>query len=235
VARELERRWEEALKAQRQLEDEFARWLRSVPGRLSPDDDRTTRSLAGDLPAVWQAATTTAAERRRIARPWLEHVSATVDKASERVDVTPHRAGGLVESHTVSRPVKRYDRQADHPRLVARLRAWCAERRGAAAMAARLNAEGFRPPQPAERFTRGMVQRLLWHLGLARRAPHGSRAGLGRDEYRPSSLARRLGIPRDTVRRRLRAGRLTAQRGADGHYVIWADASERRRLRGLHR
>ena len=80
-----------------------------------------------------------------------------------------------------------------------------------------------------------MVQRLLWHLGLARREPHGSRAGLGRDEYRPAGLARRLGISRDTVRRWLRAGWLTSRRDAEGHHVIWADASELRRLRELHR
>jgi Recombinase/Recombinase zinc beta ribbon domain len=235
MARELERRWEEAMKSQRPLEDEFARWQRTAPGRLSPDDERMIRSLAGDLPAVWQAATTTAAERQRIARLLIEHVSVTVDKASERVDVTLHWTGGLAESHTVSRPVKRYDLQTDYPRLVARLRAWCAERLSAAEMADRLNAEGFRPPKRAERFTRGMVQRLLWHLGLAHRKPHGSLAGLDRDEYRPSSLARRLGVSWDTVRRWLRAGWLTARRDADGHHVIWADASELRRLRELHR
>ena len=90
--------------------------------------------------------------------------------------------------------MKRYDLQADYPRLVERLRAWCGEGLSAAAIAERLNAEGFRPPKRAERFNRGMVQRLLWHLGLARREPHGSLAGLGRDEYRPGGLARRLGI-----------------------------------------
>ena len=46
-----------------------------------------------------------------------------MDKASERVDVELHWVGGLVESHTLSRPVRRYDLQADYPRLVARLRA----------------------------------------------------------------------------------------------------------------
>ena len=34
VARELERRWETALKQQRQLEDEFENWKRSAPARL---------------------------------------------------------------------------------------------------------------------------------------------------------------------------------------------------------
>jgi len=235
VARELERRWEEALKLQQQLEDDFARWQRTAPGRLTPDDEAAIRALACDLPALWQAATTTPAERQRIAGLLIEQVSVRVDKTSERVDVEVHWAGGLVESHTLSRPVERYDLQADSPWRVERLRAWCAERLSAAEIAARLNAEGFRPPKRADRFTRPMVQRLLWHLGLDRREPHGSLAGLGRDEYRPSSLARRLGISRDTVRRWLRAGWLTARRDAEGHYVIWADASELRRLRQLHR
>jgi len=162
-------------------------------------------------------------------------VSVLVDKASEHVAVVLHWAGGLSESHDLSRPVKRYDLQADYPRLIARLRASCAEGLSAAGIADRLNAEGFRPPKRAERFNRGMVRRLLWHLDLDRREPHGSPSGLGRDEYRPGGLARRLGISRDTVRRWLRAGWLTARRDAEGHHVIWADASELRRLRELHR
>ena len=130
--------------------------------------------------------------------------------------------------------MKRYDLQADYPQLVARLRAWCGEGLSAAGIAERLNEEGFRPPKRVERFHRGMVQRLLWQLDLARREPHGSLASLGRDEHRPGSLARRLEISRDTVRRWLRAGWLTSRRDGEGHHVIWADASELSRLRELH-
>ncbi len=234
VGRELERRWEEALKSQGRLEDEHERWRRTATGRLSADDERMIRSLAGDLPAVWKAATTTPAERQRIARLLIERVEVRVDKSSERVDVELHWVGGLVESQVLSRPVKRYDLQADYPRLVERLRAWCGEGRSAAEIAGRLNAEGFRPPKRAERFTGEMVRRLSWNLDLSHREPHGSVAGLGRDEYRPAGLARRLGISRDTVRRWLRAGWVTATRDPEGHHVIWADASELGRLGELH-
>ena len=79
-----------------------------------------------------------------------------------------------------------------------------------------------------------MVLRLTWRLGLGRREPHGSPAGLGRDEYRPWACAT-AGDSRDTVRRWLRAGWLTVRRDAEGHHVIWADAPELRRLRELHR
>ena len=222
------------MKSQRQLEDDFERWQRTAPGRLSGDDERAIRSLAADLPAVWRAATTTPAERQQIARLLIERVKVQVDKSSERVAVEHRWIGGLVESHTLSRPVSRYDVQADYPRLVERRQAWSAEGRSTATMAESLNTEGFRPPKRAARFTREMVQRLLWHLKLARREPHGSLTGLGPDEYRPSLLARRLGISRDAVRGWIRLGRVTTRRDVEGHHIVWADASELARLGELH-
>jgi hypothetical protein len=69
---------------------------------------------------------------------------------------------------------------------------------------------------------------------LAHRKPHGDRSGLTEDEYRPSGLARRLGIALDTVRRWIRAGWVTSGRDAAGHHVIWADAPELTRLQELH-
>jgi hypothetical protein len=234
VARELERRWEEALKHQRQLDDEYERFVRSAPAELSETALSSIRALAADLPAVWAAATTTPADRQRVARLLLERVVVTVDRASERVEVVLHWFGGAAQAHTISRPVTRYCQQSDYPRLVARLRELCAGRENSSAIAERLNAEGFRPPKRTNRFTGEMVRRLTAHLGMARRQRHGSTAGLGPDEYRPMGLARRLGISRDTVRRWLRAGWLNLRRDEDGHHVIWADAGELRRLRELH-
>jgi DNA invertase Pin-like site-specific DNA recombinase len=234
VARELERRWEEALKRQRQLDDEYERWQRGAPARLSDTAVSSIRALAADLPAVWSAATTTPADRQRVARLLLDRVIVTVDKASEWVDVVLHWVGGAVRSHGLARAVRRYDQHSDYRRLTARLRVLCGERRTAAAIADRLNAEGFRPPKRTARFTRGMVLRLIGQLGLGCRPPHGSPAGLGPDEYRPAGLARRLGVNRDTVRRWVRVGWVTVRRDDDGHQVIWADAGELRRLRELH-
>ena len=234
VARELERRWEEALKQQQRLDDEYDRFARSAPAELSGEAMSSIRALAADLPTVWSAATTTPADRQRIARLLLERVVVTVDKASEGVDVAMHWIGGAVRKHTITRSVTRYSQQSNYPRLVARLRELCRERRNSAAIAERLNAEGFRPPKRTTQFTGGIVVRLTAHLGLERRQRHGSTSGLGPDEYRPAGLARRLGLSRDTVRRWLRAGWLTVRRDADGHHVIWADASELRRLRELH-
>ena len=235
VARTLERRWEDALKHKQQLDDEHERWQRTAPGELSDAAASSIRALAADLPAVWSAATTTPADRQRVARLLLERVVVTVDKASERVDVTLHWTGGAVCGHALTRAVCRYDQRSEYPRLVARLRELCAGRPHAAAIAERLNAEGFRPPKRTSRFTPDMVLRLIGQLGLGRREPHGSRVGLGRDEYRPSRLADRLGIDRDTVRRWVKVKWVNVRRDENGHAVIWADAEELRRLRALHR
>jgi DNA invertase Pin-like site-specific DNA recombinase len=233
VARELERRWEEALKAKRRLDDEYERWQRSAPGPLSDAAVSAIRALSADLPAVWSAPSTTPADRQRVARLLLEQVVVTVEKSSERVGAELHWVGGTVRSHALTRPVGRYAHHSDYPRLVERVRTLCGERQSPAAIAERLNAEGFRPPKRASSFTPAMARRLTIRLGFGRRARHGGRAGLGPDEYRPMELARRLGVGRDAVRGWVRSGWVNARRDADAHHVIWADADELERLRVL--
>ena len=233
VARELERRWEEALKVQRQLDDEYLQWQRSVPTQLSDTAVSSIQALATDLPAVWAAVTTTPADRQRIARLLLERVVVTVDKTSERVDVALHWVGGSVQPLVICRPVTRYCDQSDYPKLVARLGELCAARLSSAAIAERLNAEGFHPPKRTPRFTPGMVQRLTAHLGQTRRERHGSTTGLGQDEYRPMGLARRLGMSLQTILRWVRAGWLNGRHDDNGHQILWADADELDRLREL--
>src|SRR6195256_764957 len=72
VLRELERRWEEALKEQRRLEEEYARFDRDQPRGLSACEREQIRALARDLPALWHAPATTSADRQRIVRLIIE-------------------------------------------------------------------------------------------------------------------------------------------------------------------
>ena len=63
VVRGLERRWEEALKEQRDLEEEYARFSRNQPAGLSAGERAQIRALAKDVPGLWHAPATTAADR----------------------------------------------------------------------------------------------------------------------------------------------------------------------------
>jgi hypothetical protein len=219
---------------QREIEEEWERWQRSVPVRLTVEDCALIRSLARDLPALWHADTTSIQDHVRIIRLLLERVEVTVDKTSEHVTVRLHWIGGSTEDHILNRPVKTYAQMTDYPGLVAKLRELVKKRLDATQIASELNRAGFRPPKRTTRFTGAMVRRLMERLRLAGRERLGSHTGLGPNEWRPGSLARRLDIPRDTVNKWRSKGWLSARRDSDGYWVLWADEAEIARLRELH-
>jgi hypothetical protein len=68
VARTLERSWEEKLVAQQQLEEAYHRFVQHKPRLLSEAEREAIRRLATDIPALWSASTTTAADRKEIMR-----------------------------------------------------------------------------------------------------------------------------------------------------------------------
>jgi DNA invertase Pin-like site-specific DNA recombinase len=235
VARELERRWEETLKEQRRLEEEYARFGRSQPAGLSPAEREQIRALAQDLPALWQAPGTTAADRQRLVRLVVEEVRVTVQGASERVDVTIRWAGGMCSRHDLVRSVRRYDQLADYDRLFNRIDELRHAGRTLAEVAERLNAEGFRPPKRAALFTSGMVARLLAKKRRRGPRPHADGQELGPHEWRLSDLARQLEMPPGTLHRWIRAGWVHARKlpTAGGPWAVWADADELDRMTRL--
>jgi hypothetical protein len=68
VARTLERAWEEKLTAQQQLQESYHRFLQPPPRGLSDEERNAIRRLAADIPALWHAPTTTAADRQEVVR-----------------------------------------------------------------------------------------------------------------------------------------------------------------------
>jgi hypothetical protein len=68
VARTLEHTWEEKLTAQQQLEEEEYRFVQQKPRLLSEVVREAIRRLATDIPALWAAPTTKAADRKEIIR-----------------------------------------------------------------------------------------------------------------------------------------------------------------------
>lgn len=234
VARTLEANWEAALGEQQRLKEEHARWQRSAPTPLLSSERAAIVSLAEDVPRLWHAETTTPEERQQIARLLLEEVRVKRDHNSERVEVELRWMGGFLQSLQLCRPVNQYDQQSSYPHLVDRLRSMCEEKLSSKEMAARLNEEGFRPPKRVDHFSSSMVLGLLWKLGLQSHSRLGSEAGLGCEEYRPGSLAKKLGIGRDTVRSWMKRGWVHLRVDEQGHSVLWADEEELVRLKQLH-
>lgn len=220
VARTLERDWEAALAAEQALEAEHARELARQPARLQAAELDAIRRLAGDVPALWHAPTTTAKDRQAIARLVLDHV--TVQVEGEHVEVACHWAGGVQTCHTTTRPVRRFEQLRGFDQVLALIRHSRGQGCSAAVVAEQLNAAGWRPPK-RERFDASMVQRLVFRHGLGSGRPIWS-SNVARTpgaEWTLHEAAKRLGVHRHTVYRWLRDGRLRGRIAERGEQRIW--------------
>lgn len=242
VVRQLERAWEGKLAAQQQLDQAYQRFAREQPRLLSPAEQGMIRRLAADLPALWDASTTTNADRKAIVRELVERVTVAVQGESERVGVTITWAGGAQTADEIVRPVARLEQLSYYPQLVERLHALAADGLSLAVIAQRLNDEGFRPPKRRERFGAHGVQELLRRLG--RRPPHQSRTarhggpddGLGEHEWWLADLARAIGMPPVTLFNWIQGGWVTGRQEAQPprRWILRADDAELERLRERH-
>jgi Recombinase/Recombinase zinc beta ribbon domain len=235
VARALERQWEQALGQQRQLTEEYDRFQQDVPAALSHAERAAIRALAQDIPRVWDAPTTTPADRQIVIRHLIDRVRVQVQGASEAVAVTIHWKGGSESRHALRRPILRYRELTDYERLLRRLRELRAAGGKAPGIAAQLNREGFRTPRDTA-FTGGTVRTLLSRHGLSRsRAALPFPEGPGRDEWWVSDLARELNAAHSTVQGWIRRSWVRARqlRGGAQCWIVWADAEELGRLREL--
>ena len=201
VARELERRWEQSLLEERALREEFERSGVEQPLVLSAEDRARILELSSNIPALWDAPTTTSMDRQAIVRHLIEKVVITVQGTTEFVDVAIHWAGGFVSHHEVVRPVGRYQLMRDYDRLIARIKELKDSHYTAGEIAEHLNAEGFHTPRLDGVFHAVLVRMLMARAGLsdARVDSEANTHLLGPDEWWARDLAREVGVPLSVV------------------------------------
>jgi hypothetical protein len=238
VTRTLERRWEEALQDVRRLEEEYARFRQTEPIALTRGEVDQIRELARDLPALWDAPTSTPVDRQRIIRFLVERVEVAVEGVSDQVHVTITWAGGQRTEHKLTRPIGRYEQTVEFDQLMARIRELRTQGLTFAAIADRLNAEGFRPHKGAGRFHKDIVSLIVRRRTPGyRRPPKSDRSALGPNEWFVIDLAREVGIVKNTLHAWRLRGWVSFRRppGPRTPCVCWADPDELDRLRRLAR
>lgn len=232
VAGTLEKEWEQALVKQRQVQEAFERFQRETPASLMEAERAEIRSLANDLPSLWRAPETTAADRKEIVRCLIDRVVITTQGSSEQIDMTIHWKGGFASQHTVVRRISHYDQLRDFPAIMDSIRAGHAAGLLAWQIAEQLQQAGFPTINPALPWDRCMVLNLLRREQLL--PGRTEQVELGPDEWLLADLARELNVGCSQLRRweqnKFVHGRRSPLRG---YYVLWADAEERERLRKL--
>lgn len=232
VARSLERRWEEVLQAERQVRDDYDRFLREQPPQLSPEERARIAALSADLPALWHAPGTTHRDRKEIVRHLVEKVVVHVERDSEYVGVTIHWQGGFTSRHEVVRPVRSYEQLRDLDRLMDRIAALRDEGFTTAQIADALNQEGFSPPKRRRGFFPDLVRQLMVRRGLARPEAHTEK--LGPHEWWLPRLAEAIPVTVGKLANWARRGWVRSRRTPEQHlWILWADESELTRLRLL--
>jgi DNA invertase Pin-like site-specific DNA recombinase len=143
VARSLERAWEEKLRAVEVIEQEHARWRSGEPLMIGAADRARLQVLAENLPRIWHAATTSAADRKRILRFIVREVVLDQKRALGQVWLKIVWQTGATSEHHLQRRVHTYRDYIDLDRLRQRITELNGARKMDGEIAAILNQEGF--------------------------------------------------------------------------------------------
>ena len=212
VARTLERDWERCLSKLRQAREAVAARERKRRRTSGAAEREAVLALGEDLPRVWQAATTTARDRKELLRELLEQVTIDLPREGDRVRLVLRWRGGL-------RSETDFERQRGRPaplrtgeetvELVRRLAAHYPDRQ----ISAILNRQG-RTTAKGLRFTRNRVAVLRTSWGIAcYRAPQHAPPG---DLVTVAQAARELGIAASTVHRWINDGFIAGEQLTPG-------------------
>jgi len=104
VARELERRWEAALAEAERLQQDYERLLLTELRPLDAVEAEDVRRLASDLPALWEAHTTTPVDRKRLLRLAIARVTVTVKEGRSGADILVLWSGGACTTYWTGSP-----------------------------------------------------------------------------------------------------------------------------------
>jgi transposase-like protein len=123
VARGLEAEWETALHAAASAGTELDRRQAARPVQLSAAERGQVLALAGDLPALWAAPTTTDRDRKELLHALPGDIVITADNTSRTVRLALHWKGGLISETTADIPRQKppYRTSEDTISLIGRL------------------------------------------------------------------------------------------------------------------
>ena len=203
VTRELEARWNAALERVEQIEQRLVGLDAERASR--PDIDRASlMELAHDLPAVWNAPTTSAGTKQRLLRTLIEEVVIDLDREANEAVVTIHWVGGRHSETRVARiRTGRYpsDRRPDPTTVMRKLGGHWSDRE----LAVTMNRMHCRS-EDGGTWTTVRVRELRERLGITEFNP----ATAGPETINAQEAAHRLGIYITSVHRLIRDGTLPA-------------------------
>ena len=233
VAGTLEKRWEELLAQEKQLQEEYERFIRQTPSELSAEEHARILTLSSDIPVLWNSPDTTNVDRKQIMRCLVERVTVHVRNDNELTAVAIQWAGGYKSQHEIVRPVRRYEHLRDLEPLLDRAQELRQSGHTMLQIAEQLNSEGFHSPTRRGRIKAAMVNQLLLRRGAITDERRHNEL-LGSHEWWLAKLADELKTSTSKLQEWVNRGWVHGrQTPIQGCWILWADKDELRRLREL--
>jgi DNA invertase Pin-like site-specific DNA recombinase len=159
VARSLEHTWEAKLRALETVEREYENWQLQHHLELTPRDCQEILHLGENFPRVWNAPTTTPADRKHILRLLIRDVIVDPHRVPGKVWFQINWQTGAHTEHCYTRCVQDYANYPDLERLQQRIRQLHAQHKMDKEIASALNTEGFRNAH-----RRPFSSKMIWLL-----------------------------------------------------------------------
>lgn len=223
VARNLELAWEEKLRAHRELNEQHERFQREQPRDLTVEDRDQIHRLSKDIPAIWNAPTTTDADRKAILREIVNHVEVNVEGKSEWVEAWIHWAGGNKTYTRFQRPVAGHSQLSKGQQIIDRISELLGTLMSVPKIAEQLNTEGFKTPR-RKSFDASRVTKIMIRNGLHSKRRNQNRVTeLGKDEWFIADLMKETKCSYEKLRRLILANVLTGKKDKQGRWTVKAD------------
>lgn len=239
VARSLEQQWEALLAAEEILRKNYNSFLLEQPPTLSEKDRETIRQLATDVPALWQAPTTSVQDKKAIIRYLIEQIIVTVQEKTEKVVVQIQWFGGHQTTAEFNRLVGKLKQLSNYNELLDRMLELNMQNKKPKEIAKILNTEGWRPARRRDTFNSSMVLGILYRLNKARSYKRPKTIpDKALDEWTLCELAKKLEMPQVTLYALLRQGKLSARIVNIKKQKIWlikADENELIRIKLINK
>jgi hypothetical protein len=220
VAAELERRWEVALRALAEAREASARFAATEPTpTLAPELRAQLADLGAHLPRLWESGRLTLAHKKDLLRSLIRRVILTRPRR-DAVEASVVWISGAITTLNISPPVPQTADLSDYEHLLERVVALVREGYQDGAIARCLSAEGFRSAH-----TLAVPTSLVTRLRRQVREPSATTRFRSQEQvggqWTVWGLSRRLGVNRDWLYARIRAGAVPARRHpVIGYYLI---------------
>jgi DNA invertase Pin-like site-specific DNA recombinase len=233
VARQLALEWEAKLSIHQKLQEDYQRFIYQQPRLPSDMERQVIRELAENIPALWNAKTTTQVQRKEIIRQVVRRIIVDVEGDSERVKLAIEWMGNSVSTLKLIRPVAKWTQLSNYRQLCQRLEQLVQAGATTEEIAQSLNQEGFYPPKRRKTFNAEEVRTLMRRLELVSPKIPANQVALAEHEWWLSQLASVLQMPTVTLYNWVRRGWVKARQQSEfpRHWIIWADEAELERLK----